>query len=277
MESKFHYHTIAKAIKYLISNSHNQPALEELAHELNLSPSYLQRIFKEYVGISPKQFLRYLSVEALKLQLLESKNIIEAAENIGLSSQSRAYDLMLHIESVTPGEFKKLGKNIPITYGFAESDFGKVFIALNSKGIMVLEFCDATEEELVQQFKSNWSEAILTRDDNKIKQLTELIFKNQTGQEHLNLSLIGTPFQIKVWKALLSIPEGSLVSYSDLAQLIDNPKATRAVASAVARNPISVIIPCHRVIRNEGVIGQYHWGSERKAALIVNEYLKSRR
>lgn len=277
MKNSSHYHTIAKAIQYLIANRNNQPALEELAHELNLSPSYLQRVFKDYVGISPKQFLSYLSVEALKQQLLESKNIIEAAENTGLSSQSRAYDLMLHVESLTPGEFKKQGKNIPITYGFADSSFGQIFIALNARGIMVLEFCDSTEDEFIELFKTNWSESILTRDDNKIKQLTELIFKNQAEQKHLNLSLIGTPFQIKVWKALLSIPEGALVSYSDLAQLIDNPKATRAVASAVARNPISVIIPCHRVIRNEGVIGQYHWGSERKAALIVNEYLKSRR
>ena len=267
MENSQNYNRIKQAIKYLLDNFKQQPSLEELAAHVNMSKFHFQRVFHEWAGISPKQFLSHLTVEALKYEILNTKNLIEASENVGLSSQSRAYDLMVNIESVTPGEFKTLGKKLVINYGFAASPFGKCFIATTQRGICSLQFTDNNEQQVVDEFCIAWGNASFYHDDNIALQIKNKIFSSES-KETLNLHLKGTPFQIKVWRALLSLPFGSVVSYGGLTQLAEAGQGTRAVASAVARNPIGYIIPCHRVIRNEGVIGQYHWGSERKASII---------
>jgi len=267
MENSQNYNRIKQAIKYLLENFKCQPSLDELAAHVNMSKFHFQSVFHEWAGISPKQFLSHLTVEALKYEILNTRNLIEASENVGLSSQSRAYDLMVNIESVTPGEFKILGKTLSINYGFAESPFGKCFIATTQRGVCSLQFVDNNEQEVVDEFRLAWGNASFYPDDDIALQIKNKIFSSEP-KEILNLYLKGTPFQLKVWRALLSLPFGSIVSYGGLTQLAEAGQGTRAVASAVARNPIGYIIPCHRVIRNEGVIGQYHWGSERKASII---------
>lgn len=267
------YKRVEKAIKYLIDNFRNQPSLEELSEVIGVSQSHLQRTFTEWAGVSPKQFLGYLTVEALKKEIITSRNITEASERVGLSSQSRGYDLMVNIEAVTPGEYKSLGKGLVIEYGFAETPFGQCFVAVTGRGVCDFQFTEDNESEIIDNFIKDWSLAQHKHDDNKAVEIVDIIFGTE-NKHPLNLFLRGTPFQIKVWKALIRIPYGGIVTYSDVTQLADCGKATRAVASAIAKNPVGVIIPCHRVIRNEGVIGQYRWKSERKASIICWEKSK---
>ncbi|WP_287827530.1 methylated-DNA--[protein]-cysteine S-methyltransferase [Bacteroides sp.] len=269
-----YYNQIAKAIEYLVKHFNEQPSLDKLSQVIGVSPYHLQRLFTEWAGVSPKQFVSYLTVEALKKELSQSRNIIEASDKVGLSSASRAYDLMVNIESVTPGEYKAKGKGVSIIYGVSSSPFGECFLAYTSRGLCNLSFITEEESEdiLIDELHKEWINATFQRNDMLIKKWVDNIFKAHNTP--LNLCLKGTPFQIKVWKALLSIPMGHLVTYTDVAHIAGDEKAVRAVASAVGRNPISFIIPCHRVIRKEGLIGQYHWGSDRKACMIGWEKAK---
>ncbi len=266
MESSINYKRIEKAIKYLSQNYKEQPSLEEVAQYVGMSKFHFQRIFSEWAGVTPKQFIEHLTVEALKEELVKSNNLITASENVGLSAQSRAYDLMVKIEAMTPGEYKKQGKDIEINYGLVATPFGEAFVALTRRGICSFEFVDGDFEEVLQSVKDRWAEATFIRNDSAIREVTGGMFGNDKGE--VKLLLRGTPFQIKVWRALLSIPSGSLTSYSQLAEMVEMSSSTRAVASAVARNPIGLIIPCHRVIRREGIVGEYHWRSERKRSII---------
>lgn len=272
------YERIATAIRYLIEHFQEQPSLEQLATASGVSPFHFQRIFTEWAGVSPKQFLGYLTVEALKKEIINSRNLIEATERVGLSSQSRGYDLMVKIEAVTPGEYKSGGKGLAMEYGFAETPFGDCFVAATSRGICNFQFVDGDAHEILTAYKEEWPLATHTSNDAMALAVVRNVFSGRCSSsgdgmavqsnQPLSLHLKGTPFQLKVWEALLTIPSGNIVTYSELAQLVGRDKAVRAVASAVARNPVGLIIPCHRVIRNEGVVGQYHWKSERKASLI---------
>lgn len=262
-----HYERIEIAIKYLIAHYQEQPSLEVLARVSGVSEFYFQRMFTEWAGVSPKQFLGYLTVEALKNEILRSQNMIEAT------------DLMVKIEAVTPGEYKSFGKGLRMEYGFAESPFGLCFVAATSRGVCNFQFVDGDAEELLLAYREEWAAASHVQNDAMAENVIRNVFTDRTPShtdqnQPLNLHLKGTPFQIKVWEALLSIPSGNVVTYSELAQLVQHDKAVRAVASAVARNPVGLIIPCHRVIRKEGVIGQYHWKSERKASIIGWEKAK---
>lgn len=267
-----HYERIEAAIKYLMAHYQEQPSLEVLARVSGVSEFHFHRMFTEWAGVSPKQFLRYLTVEALKNEILRSQNLIEATERVGLSSQSRGYDLMVQIEAVTPGEYKTFGKGLHMEYGFAESPFGGCFVAATPRGVCHFQFVDGDAEELLQAYREEWTAASHVQNDAMAENTLRYVFADRS--QPLNLHLKGTPFQLKVWEALLSIPSGNVVTYSELAQLVKREKAVRAVASAVARNPVGLIIPCHRVIRKEGVIGQYHWKSERKASIIGWEKAK---
>lgn len=266
------YERIEQAIKYLIAHCQEQPSLGVLAQVSGVSEFHFQRMFTEWAGVSPKQFLGYLTVEALKGEILRSQNLIEATERVGLSSQSRGYDLMVKIEAVTPGEYKTLGKGLNMEYGFAESPFGLCFVAATPRGVCHFQFVDGDAEALLEAYREEWMAANHVQNDAMAENVLRNVFTDRARP--LNLHLKGTPFQIKVWEALLSIPSGNVVTYSELAQLVKHEKAVRAVASAVARNPVGLIIPCHRVIRKEGVIGQYHWKSERKASIIGWEKAK---
>jgi len=272
MDDKYthlNYSRIEKSIKYLIANFRNQPSLEEMAAHVGLSPFHFQRIFSEWAGVTPKKFLQYLTLEQLKKEISNTDNLLVAADRVGLSAQSRVYDLFVKVEAMTPGEYKKRGEGVSLEYGIASTPFGACLIVNSPKGICNLQFVDDNKTELLQEIKEEWCNAVFCENNQVANLLAKQIFSPASGiVSPLSVYLKGTPFQLKVWKALLSVPYGKVVTYAGLAKCAGEEKAVRAVASVVARNPIGYLIPCHRVIRNEGIVGQYHWKSERKAAMI---------
>jgi AraC family transcriptional regulator of adaptative response/methylated-DNA-[protein]-cysteine methyltransferase len=235
-----------------------------------MSPFHFQRIFTEWAGLSPKKFLQFLTTEALRAKLKETSSISEAADAVGLSGQSRVYDLFTGIEAVTPGEYKSGGKDLKIAYGHHSTPFGECFLAITEKGICGMAFLNASEREAeFESFKRKWHFANLKPDQHLTGQYVERIFGTPAVPlPPLHLLVQGTNFQVKVWEALLRIPEGALTTYKHIAETIGNPKAVRAVGTAVGDNPIAYLIPCHRVIRGEGKLGEYRWGSNRKKLMI---------
>lgn len=268
------YRRIEKAIRYISENFRRQPSLDEIASHVGMSPYHFQRTFTEWAGVSPKKFAGFLTVESLKGELARKSNLNEWAESVGLSSQSRVYDLFVSMEAVTPGEYKSGGKGLSITYGFGGTPFGECFVASTPKGICSMQFADENHDEIISNFISEWPGAAITRDDADAAGRLSVIFGGNSGEAPINIALKGTPFQLKVWRALLEIPFGDITSYSELALLSGNIAAVRATASAVAANPIAYLIPCHRVIRSEGIIGQYRWNPDRKAAMLGWEKAK---
>jgi len=263
------YHRIEKAIDYLKVNFKQQPSLEDVAAHVYLSPFHFQRMFKEWAGVTPKKFLQYLSIEYAKGILKDQQStLFDAAYETGLSGTSRLHDLFIKIEGMTPGEYKNGGAQLQINYSFAESPFGSLIVAATPKGICYMAFADDPDlafQELQQLFPNAKYRQVL----DMMQQNALYIFgKDWSRLQELKLHLKGTDFQIKVWETLLKVPVGELSTYSAIASAIDNPKASRAVGSAVGDNPVAFLIPCHRVIKSTGELGQYHWGSPRKTAMI---------
>jgi AraC family transcriptional regulator of adaptative response/methylated-DNA-[protein]-cysteine methyltransferase len=267
MISNINYDRIEKAIQYIAQNYKMQPSLEEMARSANISEFHFQRLFTEWAGISPKKFLQFLTIEELKKELVKSQNLIEAANKVGLSTQSRVYDLFVNIEAVTPNEYKTKGKGIEIDYGIHKTPFGSCLIAVTERGICSINFAGEDTAASLVVLQNDWENADIKNNQKRTKEYTELIF-DASAAKNLRLLVRGTKFQIKVWEALLKIPFGSVTNYQTIADIIKEPTAVRAVASAIGNNPIAYVIPCHRVIRREGLVGQYHWGSARKAAII---------
>jgi AraC family transcriptional regulator of adaptative response/methylated-DNA-[protein]-cysteine methyltransferase len=274
------YQRIAKAIHYLHGNALRQPALEDVAAHLQLSPAHCQRLFKRWAGISPKRFLQLLTLEQAKRMLGEGATTLEAAYGSGLSSVSRLHDHFVTLEAMTPGQYqcqyqgKRNGEPpVVIRHGVYPSPFGDVWLAVTERGICAMIFImEDDAENQIRQTLAQWPRAETVRDDQNLARLVKRIFNtDKTSAEPLRLHVQGTNFQVQVWKALLRIPEGRVYSYGQLAAALGKPEATRAVASAVARNPVGYLIPCHRVIRNTGAIGEYHWGAVRKQAMLVWE------
>lgn len=264
------YKRIEKAIVFLTRNYQEKPGLETLARHLQLSPFHLQRLFQRWAGISPKQFMGYLTLKHAKTMLTESKNILDTAMGAGLSGPGRLHDLFITMEAMTPGEFKAKGEGLTLTYGIHPTRFGPCLIATTPRGICHLSFDDAlNKKEAEKELLSRWKNIRLEQDQKK----TALIIKKIFGgnREKVKLFLKGTNFQIKVWEALMKIPGGSVVSYEDLAVSIKKPTASRAVSRAVATNNISFLIPCHRVIHKSGIMEGYRWGSNRKKAILLWE------
>ena len=264
------YARIEKALTYIADRVDEQPELDDVAAEIGLSPFHFQRLFTRWVGVSPKKFLQYLTLARAKTCLTESASVLDAAHEAGLSGPSRLHDLFLAHEAVTPGEFKQRGEGVTISYGWAESPFGDCLILTTPRGICGLAFAGAGgRSAALADMRGRWSRARFVEDEAAIARLGEAIFvpRGDDG-EKLKLVLYGSPFQIKVWEALLRIPQGALVSYDGLADAIGASGAARAVGSAVGDNPISFLIPCHRVIRKSGAISHYHWGRPRKMAMI---------
>jgi len=276
-EKDFNYQRIETAIRYLEENFQHQPELDEVAEKVHLSPFHFQRIFTEWAGISPKRFLQFLTVDFLKGKLTEAKNLIDAAEAAGLSSQSRVYDLFTTLEAVTPQEYKQRGEGIRIYYGFHETTFGLALIGITDRGICWLSFLQADEEPRweLEKMKSHWHNSVFKEDIALTEKSIQLIFNRQQSKERLHVFVKGTNFQVKVWEALLRIPTGSVTTYQNIANKIKSPKAMQAVGSAVGSNHIAYLIPCHRVIRKDGVLGEYRWSSTRKKSIIGWEMAKS--
>jgi len=271
-----HYAVVARAIDFIRGHARSQPTLEEIADAVHLSPYHLQRLFADWAGISPKRFLQYLTKEYAKQQLAASADVLTVAENAGLSSTSRLHDLMVSCEAMTPGEIKSAGRGMAIGYGFAPSPFGEVLAAWTSRGICHFAFCVAGEAAMLAELAALWPHAALARDDGHARELLLQIFPQTPVRGAVHLVLRGTNFQIKVWEALIHTEFGRVVSYSQLARQVGMPKAKRTVGSAVAANTIGFLIPCHRVIRESGDVGQYRWGPERKLALLGWEACSAR-
>lgn len=275
MEGDINYKRIEEAIRYLETNFQRQPELDEVADQIHLSPFHFQRIFTEWAGISPKRFLQFLTVDFLKEKLKDTRNISEAAEAAGLSAQSRVYDLFVNLEAVTPHEYKQSGEGLEIQYGFHETIFGKALIGVTQRGICWLSFLPSGNEEAeLMEMKAHWFNSSFSANKIETEKYVNRIF-NRNESTSLSLLVKGTNFQVKVWEALLRIPIGSVSTYQNIATQIQNPRALQAVGSAVGSNHIAYLIPCHRVIRKDGVLGEYRWNSIRKKSMIGWEMAKS--
>ncbi|MCW3463429.1 methylated-DNA--[protein]-cysteine S-methyltransferase [Chitinophaga nivalis] len=270
------YDKIATAIDYISNNFREQPDLQQMAAAAHMSPFHFQRVFAEWAGVTPKKFLQYLTLTHAKNILKDTKaTVFDAAFETGLSGTGRLHDLFINIESMTPGEFKNGGKALHINYSFAESPFGNILVASTPKGICHMAFADNREAALAA-LTAQFPNATFTQMVDLIQQNTLYIFTQDWSRlSDIKLHLKGTAFQLKVWEALLKIPMGNLTTYSDLARRIDHPNASRAVGTAVGQNPVAFLIPCHRVIKATGELGQYHWGSIRKTAMVGWEAAKT--
>jgi AraC family transcriptional regulator of adaptative response/methylated-DNA-[protein]-cysteine methyltransferase len=257
------YDRIRKAIQLIDENFKTQPNLNEMAKYAGMSPYYFQRTFRRWAGISPKRFLQFLTKEYVK-DLLKNSNILDASYDAGLSGPSRLHDLFIHFEAMTPGEYKEKGRGLKIEYGFHPTPFGECLIAVTPRGICHLSFIEERRDS-IDTLRKNWTNATITIHQERTKAAVQKIF---TSGGQVNLLCGGTNFQTKVWEALLKIPRGSVVTYKMLAEKIGCPKASRAVGSAVGKNSIAYLIPCHRVIRGVGQVGQYRWGAARKKAML---------
>ncbi|MFA5851199.1 MAG: methylated-DNA--[protein]-cysteine S-methyltransferase [Spirochaetales bacterium] len=283
------YARVEAAIKYIEAQAARQPSLDKVAEYIGLSPYHFQRLFTRWAGVSPKRFLEYITVEAAKQLLAESASVLDAALDVGLSGPSRLHDLFVNAEAMTPGEFKRSGEGLEIRYCFGATAFGDCLVAASPRGLCSLEFLDAANPgaapAALEALKRRWPNATFIADpapcEVALSRLapgaaphqadSAIPAKTLRGQIPLRLHLRGTNFQLKVWQALLAIPEGRLVTYGKLAEMIGSPGSARAVGTALGQNPIGLLIPCHRVLRASGEIGGYKWGIERKKALIAYE------
>ena len=268
------YEKIERAIHYLEEHSTDQPTLDEAARHVNLSPYHFQRIFKKWVGVSPKRYLQFLTVENAKVLLNRSASVMDTTFEVGLSGPGRLHDLFVSVETVTPGQFKTRGQDVKIRYAISDSPFGRCLVAMTGKGVCDLQFIDGVQgTHAIQNLSNKWKAAVLVEDQRAGDEMVHRMFSSMpgSGSGKLSLDLYGTNFQIKVWQALLRIPEGAVVSYTDVARKIGRPDAVRAVAGAVGKNPVAWLIPCHRVLRSSGELGGYRWGLTRKKIMLANE------
>jgi len=278
LDASIDYQRIEKAISYLQSHFVEQPDLAAVARSVHLSEYHFQRLFTRWAGVSPKRFLQFLTVEYAKQRLAESRSVLEVTFDSGLSSPGRLHDLFVSIEAVTPGEFKKNRGGIEIDYGTHASPFGTCLIGVTKRGVCWLSFVgDTSPEESVRQLKEQWDGALFYERPETTGPVARRIFHALDGAdtEALSVLVVGTNFQIKVWKALLTVPPGAVVTYDELGRTLGNKQSARAIGNAVASNRIAYLIPCHRVIRKSGLPGGYHWGEVRKRAMLGWEAARS--
>ncbi len=268
------YERIARVIQYLDEHHADQPDLATLAQHIGLSQHHFHRLFSSWAGITPKDFLQCLTMAHAKELLQNGKSVLDSALETGLSSPSRLHDLCVTLEAASPGEIKSGGERWTIVAGFSDSPFGRCLMAESPRGVCHISFVESGKEIVsLNELKSQWPRAQLKRNDAFAEKLSDQIFKRQAGKQSIRLRALvqGTPFQVKVWRALLQIRSGTLVSYGELAKFIKQPSAARGVGSAIGQNAIAYVIPCHRVIRETGVMGDYRWGSVRKRAMVAWE------
>jgi AraC family transcriptional regulator of adaptative response/methylated-DNA-[protein]-cysteine methyltransferase len=276
MQNKQHYELIARAIEWVANHQSQQPELETLAVEMGVSPYHLQRTFQAWAGVSPKQFLKSLTRRAAVERLVSGSNVLDTAISIGLSGPGRLHDLLITTEALTPGEIRQRGAGVALEYGFGETPFGRALLAWSSRGLNFLGFChDRGAQNTLAELQALWLDAIFVERPDQAQARLNAVFAASHDQP-IRLWLRGSPFQLKVWEALLAIPEGSHASYGALARYVGQPAAARAVGSAVGANPLAWIIPCHRVIRQVGELGGYRWGTVTKQAMIGFEAARAR-
>lgn len=263
------YARIADAIRFIASQVTRQPTLDEIAAHVHLSPFHFQRLFSRWAGVTPKRYLQVLTLERAKALLQESRPLLEVADTLGLSSGSRLYDHFVQLEAVTPGEYKQRGAGLVIEHGVHDTPFGQAFIALTPRGVCNFSFLDdQVPQTPLATLAQSWPEAELREAPSRTQGVIHTMFDGSKAPDRpISLHVSGTNFQISVWRALLQIPPAKVVSYAQVASAVGNPKAARAVGLAVGANPVALMIPCHRVIQQNGRLGGYHWGETRKQAI----------
>ena len=269
-EDGYHYQVMRRAIE-LIDARDTPLTLEQLAAEMSMSPAHFQRLFSRWVGVSPKRYQQYLSLGHAKALLREHFTTLEAADGAGLSGSGRLHDLFLRWEAMSPGDYARRGAGLTVYWGWFDSPFGRALVMGTDKGLCGLGFAaEMGEAACMEDLRRRWPEAGYVEAPERLASWVRGAFGEVTEGE-TPLYLIGAPFQIKVWEALLAIPSGQVTTYSEIAQSIGSPRAVRAVGTAVGRNPISWLIPCHRALRKSGGLGGYHWGLPVKRALLAYE------
>jgi AraC family transcriptional regulator of adaptative response/methylated-DNA-[protein]-cysteine methyltransferase len=271
IDNEQHYTAVARAIAFIRANATQQPELAEVAAAAGLSEFHLQRLFSAWAGLSPKRFLQYLTKEHARAALRASADVLDAALDAGLSGPGRLHDLMVTCEALTPGEIRARGAGVELRHGIAATPLGEALFGWTPRGLCHLAFMDDDADARLATLRRDWPAANFVGDDAGAVELATRIFPTTPTPGKLHLLLRGTNFQIKVWEALLKIPPATQVSYGQLAGHLGQPKAARAVGSAVAANAVAYLIPCHRVIRDDGSCSNYRWGVERKLALQVWE------
>lgn len=271
MKANEHYQLIADSIFWLCGHQDEQPGLDDLARQAGLSPQYLQRLFQDWAGVTPKQFLKYLTKTHALKRLGEGQTVLNAAIESGLSGPGRLHDLLITTEAMTPGEARRKGSGVDINYGYGDTPFGQALIAWTSKGICFLGFSRENGEKHVwDHLNQQWPDANLLEDSHIAQRKLTLVFDGSRQQE-LKLWLRGSPFQLRIWEALLKLPAGIHCTYGQIAAHIGKSGASQATGSAIGRNPVSWLIPCHRVINSAGTLGGYRWGLNTKQAMIGYE------
>ncbi|MDU8944779.1 bifunctional helix-turn-helix domain-containing protein/methylated-DNA--[protein]-cysteine S-methyltransferase [Ovoidimarina sediminis] len=272
LEDSYYYRLMRRAIDRIDAEDGRSLSLEEIAEEMNLSPAHFQRVFSRWAGVSPKRFQQWLTLDHAKALLKERHTTLETADAVGLSGSGRLHDLFLRWEAMSPGEYAQGAQGLEIFWGWFESPFGPALVMGTGKGICGIAFSAETgPEPAMADLKSRWPGAVFTEDPMQLEPMVARAFPKAGETGEVPLYLIGAPFQIKVWEALLRIPTGHVTTYSDIAAAIGNPLAVRAVGTAVGRNPISWLIPCHRALRKSGGLGGYHWGLPVKRAMLAWE------
>src|SRR5581483_9611378 len=267
------YELIRRAIAFLSATWTEQPSLERLAQHLQLSPAHCQKLFKRWCGLSPKEFVQAITVDHARGLLTGSASVFDTALEVGLSGSSRLHDLFVSHEAMTPGDYKRRGEGLEMAYGFHPSPFGEALLIATDRGLAGLAFVDEdrgqARADTLADMMQRWPRAHYVEAPQRTARYARQIFACESSHEQpVRLVMIGTDFDVRVWESLLKIPMGRAVSYTDIARHIGPPSASRAVGSAVGRNPISFVVPCHRVLRGDGSLGGYHWGLTRKRALI---------
>ena len=270
------YQRIAKAIEFITENVSSQPSLDTVAEQVHLSPYHFQRLFSQWAGISPKRFLQVATLERSKILLNPKVSLLESSFQLGLSSGSRLHDHFVQLEAMTPGEYKDQGAGLSIDYGFHQTPFGEMLLGATARGICCASFVDQNHTESLQAQQQRWPKASWNFQPATTEPLAKALNGTAPLDRPLSLCVMGTNFQVNVWRALLQIPPGQVTSYSGLAQGLQHQGASqglasRAVGSAVGANPIAFFIPCHRVILKSGVVGNYRWGSTRKQVILAWE------
>jgi AraC family transcriptional regulator of adaptative response/methylated-DNA-[protein]-cysteine methyltransferase len=269
-EGSYHYGLVKRAIEAIDQHTDGPLSLDKLAQDMQMSPAHFQRVFSKWAGVSPSRLQQYLRLGHAKALLEERFTMLETSDSVGLSGSGRLHDLFVKWEAMSPGDFARRGEGLTIYWGWFESPFGPALVMGTAKGICGIGFgAETGEVAAMEDLVGRWPKATYVEDPMMLRPWALAAFG--ADAQNAPLFLIGAPFQIKVWEALLTIPSGQVTTYSEIAQFIGNPKAVRAVGTAVGRNPVSLLIPCHRALRKSGALGGYHWGLPVKRAILAWE------
>jgi AraC family transcriptional regulator of adaptative response/methylated-DNA-[protein]-cysteine methyltransferase len=269
VENGYHYNVVRRAIEAIDAQGGRPISLEALGEQLDMSPAHFQRLFSKWAGVSPKRYQQYLALDHAKSLLSDRFTTLDTAQELGLSGSGRLHDLFLKWEAMSPGEYARKGAELRISFGWFDSPFGKILAMGTARGLCGMAFSDeAGDDATYQDMAKRWPLASYIEDADHLRPWVDGAFQ---GDGQTQLHLMGAPFQLKVWEALMSIPSGHVTTYSEIANAIGNPKAVRAVGTAVGKNPISWLIPCHRAMRKSGGLGGYHWGLNVKRSMLAYE------